>query len=164
MIGSPPSNQTGTIDVLLVCSAGGHLLQLVLMKDAWLGLRTAWVTHERDDSRSLLRDEQVFFAWSPTTRNVPNLIRNTGLAWTLLRRLRPKVIVSTGAGVAVPFAWIGRLLGSKVVYIESLARLESASLSCRLIRPVASRTYVQWSELVRSLPDARYVGNILAHE
>ena len=50
--------------------------------------------------------------------------------------MRPAVIVTTGAGVAVPFAWIGRLLGARVVYVESLTRIEAPSLSYRLIRPV----------------------------
>ena len=47
-------------------------------------------------------------------------------------------VVTTGAGVAVPFAWIGRLLGARVVYVESVTRIDRLSLSCRLIRPVAS--------------------------
>ena len=48
----------------------------------------------------------------------------------------------------MPFAWIGRLFGARVVYVESVTRIDSPSLSCRLIRPVASRTYVQWPELL----------------
>ena len=94
-------------------------------------------------------------------RNVPNLIRNLRLAWTLLRRLRPWVIVTTGAGVAVPFAWVGRLLGAKVVYIESITRIDAPPLSCRLIRPVAARNYVRWPELAQVLPSARYSGSVL---
>jgi UDP-N-acetylglucosamine:LPS N-acetylglucosamine transferase len=150
------------LDVLLVCSAGGHLLQLFLLEDAWDGLRVAWVTHAKDDSRSLLHDRQVYYAFGPTPRNVLNLFRNAGLAWTLLRRHRPRAVVTTGAGVAVPFCWLGRVLGINVVYIESLTRLETPSLSCRLIGPFANRTYVQWAELARTMPGARYVGNILA--
>ena len=46
------------------------------------------------------------------------------------------MIVTTGAGVAVPFAWIGRLFGARVVYVESLTRIDKPSLSYRLIRPV----------------------------
>ena len=66
--------------------------------------------------------------------------------------MRPKVVVTTGAGVAVPFAWVARLRGATVVYVESLARIEGPSLSYRLIAPVASRRYVQWPELARALP------------
>lgn len=148
-------------DVLLVCSAGGHLLQLFLLRTAWATCRPVWVTHDKEDARSLLAGEEVVYAHGPTTRNIPNLIRNLILAWRVIRERRPEFIVSTGAGVAVPFAWIGRVLGSRVVYIESLTRLERPSLSCRLIRPVASRTYVQWPDLARSLAGSVYVGSVL---
>ena len=48
----------------------------------------------------MLSGERVFYAYGPTERNLPNLLRNIGYAWTLVRRLRPKVIVTTGAGLA----------------------------------------------------------------
>src|SRR5919198_4571443 len=143
------------LDVLLVCSPGGHALQLNLLRNAWEGYATAWVTLEAEDTRSLLEGEAVMYAHGPTTRNVPNLLRNLWLAWKVLRAARPRVIVTTGAGIAVPFAWIGRLLGARVVYIESFTRIESASLSCRLIAPFAARIYVQWPELVRVVAGAR---------
>jgi UDP-N-acetylglucosamine:LPS N-acetylglucosamine transferase len=73
-------------------------------------------------------------------------------------------MVTTGAGVAVPFAWVARLHGTKVVYVESLTRIDRASLSCRLIKPVADRVYVQWPELAAALPGSRYVGNVVGHE
>jgi UDP-N-acetylglucosamine:LPS N-acetylglucosamine transferase len=148
------------VDVLLVCSAGGHLLQLRLLADAWQEMPHAWVTLEREDARSLLAGETVFYAFWPTTRHIPNLLRNLRLAWTLLRMLRPRVIVTTGAGVAVPFAWLGRFMGAKVVYIESLTRIAEPSLSCRLIGPIADRIYVQWPELRQNVPRARYVGKV----
>jgi oligosaccharide biosynthesis protein Alg14 len=149
------------IDVLLVSSAGGHLCQLVLLSDAWCSMSRAWVTLAREDAPALLSGEAVFYAHGPTTRNIANLLRNLRLAWTLIRRFRPRVIVTTGAGVAVPFAWLGRLFRARVVYVESLTRVDEPSLSCRLIRPVASRIYVQWPELMRALPRARYAGNVL---
>jgi len=135
-------------------------MQLVLLRDAFHDRTRAWVTLDREDARSLLAAEPVFYAHGPTTRNVGNLIRNLRLAWTLVRRLQPRVVLTTGAGVAVPFAWIGRLVGARVVYVESLTRVNRPSLSFRLIKPVAHRVYVQWPELARAIPDARYVGTV----
>jgi UDP-N-acetylglucosamine:LPS N-acetylglucosamine transferase len=120
----------------------------------------AWVTLQREDA-GMLEGEQVYYGYGPTERNLPNLLRNIRCAWRLIRRLRPKVIVTTGAGLAVPFAWVGRLFGAKVVYIESLTRIEGPSLSYRLVRPVTSRVYVQWPELASTVAGARYVGNVL---
>ena len=151
-----------SVDVLLVCSTGGHLLQLHALRAAWEGTNRAWVTFDKSDARSLLAEEQVFFAFGPTNRNVGNLLRNLKLAVRILRRLRPHVIVTTGAGVAVPFAWIGRLLGAKIVYVESLSRIEAPSLSCRLIAPLAARVYAQWPELAEAYGRARYVGSVFS--
>jgi len=149
-------------DVLLVCTAGGHLLQLWSLREAWADRTHAWVvaSHEGSDVDSLLAGDRVFFAHSPANRSLKNLIRNLLLARRLLQQLRPRVVLTTGAAVAVPFAWIARLRGIRIVYVESLARAERPSLSCRLVSPVADRVYVQWPELLAALPRARYAGKV----
>jgi beta-1,4-N-acetylglucosaminyltransferase len=158
----PHTTKEDPVDVLLVCSAGGHLLQLTLLSAAWQGMSHAWVTLEREDAR-MLSGERVYYAHGPTERNIPNLIRNIGFAWNLTRRLRPKAIVTTGAGLAVPFAWVGRAHGAKIVFIESLTRINEPSVSYRLIRPVTNRVYMQWPELAAVVRKARYAGNVLEH-
>lgn len=158
MSGSPRDR----VDLLLVCSSGGHLLQLLALREAWNGYTYAWVTQDRSDARSLLAGEPVVHAYWPTNRNVKNLVRNTFLAWRVVRQMRPAVLVTTGAGTAVPFAWIARLHGARVVYVESLTRIHAPSLSCKLIAPVTDRLYVQWPELRAALPRARYVGSVLS--
>ena len=160
MAATPHGSAGERASVLLVCSTGGHLLQLVALREAWEGHTHVWVTFDKSDARSLLAGERVVHAYGPTNRNIPNLLRNLRLAWRVVRRVRPRTIVTTGAGVAVPFAWIGRLLGARVVYVESFTRIEGPSLSCRMIAPVASRIYAQWPELTKALPRARYVGNV----
>jgi len=147
---------------MLVCSCGGHLLQLVALRDSWEPFPRAWVTFDKSDARSLLRNERVYFAYGPTNRSIRNLLRNLFLAWRLVSEIRPKAVLTTGAGVAVPFAWVARARGAKVVYVESLARIDGPSLSYRLIAPVASRRYVQWPELQRALRGTRFAGNVFS--
>jgi beta-1,4-N-acetylglucosaminyltransferase len=148
--------------LLLVCSSGGHLLQLVGLTEAFAAFPRIWVTFDKPDARALLADERVLYAYGPTNRNISNLRRNMFLAFRVLRRERPRAIVSTGAGVAVPFAWLGKLMGIPVVYIESVTRITSLSLSGRMIKPVASDLFVQWPELAESVPGTRYEGSNLA--
>ena len=92
--------QGGTADLLLVCSCGGHLLQLVAIESSWRSFSRVWVTFDKSDARSLLKQEKVVFAYGPTNRSIGNLLRNARLAWTVVRRVRPRVILTTGAGVA----------------------------------------------------------------
>src|ERR1700741_5326433 len=89
--------------VLLVGSSGGHLTQLWALRPWWSSGSRTGVTFDTPDATSLLADEQTIWAYHPTTRNVVNLVRNAWLAWSTLRRVRPDVVVSTGAGVALPF-------------------------------------------------------------
>ena len=147
-------------ELLLVCSSGGHLQQLYALRLAWEGFSRVWVTFDRSDSRSLLAGETVVHAHGPTNRSARALLLNLGLAVRVLVRDRPRAILTTGAGVAVPFVWIGRLLGARVVYVESATRIASPSLSLRLVRPFVSQIYVQWPELLKALPDARYRGSV----
>ena len=146
--------------LLLVCSSGGHLLQLHELRAAWEAFPRTWVTFDKSDARSLLRDERVVHAFGPTNRNIPNLLRNLRLAWRMIRRERPAAILTTGAGVAVPFAWVARLHGIPTIYVESFTRIERLSLSGRLIAPVATRLYGQWPELAQNAPRVRFAGNL----
>ena len=152
------------VQVLLVCSGGGHLSQLWSLRPAWEPWSRAWVVENPDrlSVLSMLGDERVAFAHSPAERSVRNLLRNSLLAWRVLRATRPSVVLTTGAAVAVPFAWFGRLFGAKVVWIESMARVTTPSLSCRMAAPAASRLYVQWPELLAALPRAKYVETVFS--
>jgi UDP-N-acetylglucosamine:LPS N-acetylglucosamine transferase len=160
-----PARRADRVDVLLVCSTGGHLLQLLALREVWETSPHAWVTFDKSDARTLLRDETVEHAAGPTNRTfglvaARNTVRNFVLAWQIVSRLQPCVVLTTGAGIAVPFAWVGRLRGVRVVYVESFTRIDRPSLSCRLIAPVADRIYGQWPEL--RVRKARYAGNVFS--
>ncbi len=146
--------------VVLVCSPGGHLQQMLALRPAWDGLERVWVTLEGPDVEVLLSDERVRLAHGPTNRSLLNLLRNLRLAWTVLRSERPDAVLSTGAGLAVPFLILARLLGSHTVYVESLTRTESLSLSGRMVYPFVAEFFIQWPRTTR-LRRARHVGSIL---
>lgn len=150
--------------VLLVCSSGGHILQLHTLSEAWRGYPRVWVTNDRSDARSLLADETAVYLPGPSSRYPVAFVRNLVTAFRVIRRLRPAVMITTGADIAVPFAWVARLYGARVVYIESLTRLDELSLSGRLVAPVADRLYVQWPELRSVRPDAIYAGSVLVDQ
>ena len=145
----------------LVASSGGHLLELLSLRAAWEAHERIWVTFQTEDAHNLLEGERVIWAFYPTNRSVRNLLRNLALAWRLLRTERPAMVISTGAGVAVPFLWVGRWLGVRTIYIESLARIQSLSLSGKLLYPIVNRFFVQWPDLVPRYPKAVYGGLVL---
>lgn len=157
---SPSAELEPSRDVLLVASSGGHLLQILQLADLWPKERRHWVTFDKSDAVSLLADEHITWAYHPTNRNVRNLIRNLWLAFRIVRRDEVQAIVTTGAGVAVPFVIVGRLLRVNVVYIESMARITSPSLTGRLVHPFADTFIVQWPELKRFYKHAVSYGTV----
>lgn len=147
--------------VLLVCSPGGHLQQMLALEPAWRGMDRAWVTLPGADVGYLLAEEDVTLGNGPTNRSIRRLLLNLGLAWRLLRRDRPDAILSTGAGLAVPFFLVGKLLGIRLVYVESVTRTETISLSGKLVYRFADRFFVQWPQAAQGRRRAVYAGSVL---
>lgn len=142
-------------------SAGGHLVHLTLLHEFWSHYDRFWVTFGTPDAVSRLRGERAYWCHHPTNRNIKNLVRNTWLAFQVLRRESPTHIVSTGAAVAVPFFYLGRLFGCRLIYLEVFDRIDSPTLTGRLVRPVTDHFLVQWPEQARLYRGATVVGSVL---
>jgi UDP-N-acetylglucosamine:LPS N-acetylglucosamine transferase len=149
------------VKVLLVCSSGGHLAQLHRLEPWWSKHERLWVTFHKVDSESLLDGENVVWAFHPTTRSVANLARNLVLGWRTVRRYRPDVVVSNGAGVAFPFFVAARLLGSRTVYIEDLGRISTQALTSRLCYPLSDLFVLQVEGQKRRYPRGRVAGRLI---
>src|SRR5271156_5379730 len=122
--------------VMLVCCQGGHLMQMLALKSAWADLPHVWFTTRAADTEALLRDERKIYAHVPTARNVKNMLRNFWLALGVLGRHRPDVVLATGGGVTVPVFVVGKLMGARLIYVESLTRVDGPSLTGRLVYPL----------------------------
>ena len=146
--------------VCLVGSSGGHLTHLYMLKPFWQDQQRFWVTFDKEDARSLLEGERMIPCHFPTNRNLKNLIRNTFLAWKVLRKEKPDLIISSGAAVAVPFFYLGKLFKAKTVYIEVFDRIDASTLSGKLVQPVTDKFIVQWEEMKNVYPKAVNLGSI----
>lgn len=133
--------------VCLVGSSGGHLTHLYMLKPFWQDKERFWVTFNKEDANSILEGEQVYHCYYPTNRSLKALLINTRLAWKVLRKERPDVIVSSGAAVAVPFFYLGKLFGMKTIYIEVFDRIDKPTMTGKMVYPVTDRFIVQWEEM-----------------
>lgn len=134
---------------------------MVSMSDWWKQHERSWVTFDTPDAISALDGEKVVWAFHPTTRNLWNALRNFSLAVKLLWRNRPDAVISTGAGVALPFFLTAWLLRIPRVYVEVYDRVDSRTLTGRLCRPIASLFCVQWEEQLKCYPGATVIGPLL---
>lgn len=148
------------IKICFVTSSGGHLTHLIQLESVWKKYERFWVTFNKEDSNSILKNEKVEYCYYPTNRNVINLIRNTFLAIKILLRERPKVIISTGAAVAIPFFYIGKILGCKLMYIEVYDRIDLPTITGKVVYPICDKFVVQWEEQKEFYPKADNWGGI----
>lgn len=146
--------------ICLVGSSGGHLTHLYMLKRFWKDQERFWVTFDKEDAKSLLKGEKMYPCYYPTNRSVKGLIINTRLAWNIVREEKPDLIISSGAAVAVPFFYIGKLFGAKCIYIEVFDRIDHSTLSGRIIYPIADKFIVQWGEMKKIYPKAINLGSI----
>lgn len=146
--------------VCLVGSSGGHLTHLYMLKPFWEGKEHFWVTFDKEDAKSILKGEKMYPCYFPTNRNLWNLIRNTFLAIKILHKEKPDLIISSGAAVAVPFFWLGKFHGAKLVYIEVFDRIDKPTVTGKLVYPVTDAFIVEWEEMKKVYPKAVNFGSI----
>ena len=146
--------------VCLVGSSGGHLTHLYMLKDFWKDKDRFWVTFDKEDARSILKNKKVIPCYYPTNRNIKNLIKNTFLAIRVLLKEKPDLIISSGAAVAVPFFYIGKILGAKLIYIEVFDRIDKPTMTGKMVYPIADKFVVQWDEQKKVYPKAVNLGSI----
>lgn len=147
--------------IALVGSSGGHLAHLLVLRPWWSRYDRFWVTFDTRDATEALSGERTYWCYYPTNRHIPNLLRNAALAWRILRHERPTVIVSSGAAVAVPFFYIGKLVGARTMFVEVVDRVTRPTLTGRLVRRVTDRMLVQWPEQRKLYRGGKVIGRLL---
>lgn len=146
--------------VCLVGSSGGHLTHLYMLKPFWEKNERFWITFNKEDARSLLEGEKMYPCYYPTNRSLKALLINTKLAWKILRKEKPDLIISSGAAVAVPFFYLGKLLGAKTIYIEVFDRINKPTITGKIVYPIADKFIVQWEEQKKVYLNAINLGSI----
>lgn len=91
---------------------------------------------------------------------IPKFIKSFFQSFYILRKEKPDIILSTGALSTFPICLLGKLMRKKVIYIESFARVDTASLTGKLMYKIADLFIVQWEELLEIFPKAMYGGGI----
>ena len=135
------------IKICLVSSAGGHMLQIQFFKKIFDKYEHFFITFKRPDTSELSKKKRVYFVEDPK-RNPLSLLKNFFQSFLILLKEKPKVVLTTGAGIAVPTCYLAKLFNSKIIFIEDFCRPVKPSLSGKLIYPIADLFLVQWKKLV----------------
>lgn len=145
--------------ICIVSSCGGHLTEVRSLLPAYRELAHFYVLNDKALLPADMQDKTCFIAHSERDWK---FFLNLWEALVILRRERPTLILSTGAGPVVPFALIGRLFFSvHVVFIETFTRVVKPSMTARLMYWLAQDFYIQRESLHCYFPKAKYFGALL---
>ena len=152
--------------VMFISSTGGHLDELMQLKPLFKKYNYHIVT-EKDKMTEKLKKEYgkrisylVYGTRNKPIRYIFKLSYNTILSLLIYIKYRPGYIITTGAHTAGPMCCIGKLFGSKIIYIETFANINKKTVTGRIIYHFADLFIVQWEEMLELYPKAVLGGSI----
>ncbi len=152
--------------VLFISSTGGHLKELLQLKKLF-GKYDSYLITEKTDSTKKLKDEYkekmgyMVFGTKDHMLTYPfKLLANCFISVYYFIKIRPKYIVTTGTHTAGPICYLGKIFGSKIIYIETMANINRKTQTGKLIYPIADLFIVQWKSMLKIYPKAVYGGFI----
>ncbi|MFC1809408.1 PssD/Cps14F family polysaccharide biosynthesis glycosyltransferase [Candidatus Omnitrophota bacterium] len=146
--------------ICIISSAGGHLTEVQKATTLLNKQEKFYVTFSLPHIKESLVNEECYFVVDPHL-NPFKYILNFFQSLAIYIKKRPKVIITTGAGIAIPMCVIGKCAGTKVIFIESGARVNKPSRTGRLLYPIADLFIVQWDSLLKYFPKAICGGVLL---
>jgi len=152
-------NHSKQIKVCFPCSAGGHFKQAMKIADT-LNYQKYFVTYRSPHLKKIAAQTNIYFV-THSKRNPILVLSNAFESLKILLKEKPDLIISTGADVAVPTCILGKLLGKKLVYVESGGQVYTPSLSGRIVYHFADLFLVQWKPALKNFPKARYGGPLI---
>ena len=144
--------------ICIVSSCGGHLTEVRALRAAYEPYEHFYVLNDRVLLPVDMRDRTYFISHAERDWRV---LVNFWEAWTILRKERPTIILSTGAGPVVPFAIVGKLLGIRSIFVETFNRVWNASLSGAIMYRIADRFFYQWESLRDVYPKGVWGGWVI---
>ena len=152
--------------VLFISSTGGHLNELLQLSCLFEKYDYHIIT-EKDKSSEALKikygDKILYLPYGTRSKLLTYIFKYFYLCLKTIYyylKLRPKVIVTTGTHTAGPMCYLGKIFGSKIIYIETYANRNKKTATGRLIYPIADLFIVQWEEMLKLYPKAVYGGPI----
>ena len=150
------------MNVCIACSVGGHLTQALQVVESFEGQKVFFITFHAP-AEVLPKNYKVYKVEDPrrTILSPFRFVVNALQTLAILCKERPDIVFSTGAGVAVAACYFGKLLGAKVIFLESASRVDTRSLTGRMVYPIADLFLVQWPELAEQYNHVEYVGTVI---
>ena len=150
--------------VMFIASTGGHLEELLQLKDMFSNYNYCLIT-EKTKSNMYLKNiykKRVHYLIYGTKHHFLvypfKLLINCFISLFYYLKYRPNYIITTGTHTAGPMCCIGKIFGSKIIYIETFANMVTKTATCKLIYPISDKFIVQWESMKKLYPKADFGG------
>jgi len=146
--------------ICIACSGGGHLSQAITISKAIKGHEIYFVTCPLPHLKEGVGNFQTYFVVDPHV-SILKYIKNLFQSIKILLKKKPDVIISTGSGIAIASCLTGKLLGAKIIFVESGSRVVTPSKTGRLLYRYSDMFLIQWETLRKNYPDAVNCGLLI---
>lgn len=146
--------------ILFISSTGGHLSEMMRLKSMFAYYDYDIVTEKTKSNLSLKEDykKHIHFLVYGTKDHlfsyIFKLIYNCFKSFFLYLRIHPDYVITTGAHTAGPMCLIAKIFGSKIIYIETFANIDTKTITGKLLYPVSDLFIVQWKKMKKHYPKA----------
>lgn len=150
--------------VLFISSTGGHLAELMQLKELFIKFEYHIVTehtHTNDYLKEKYPGRVDFLIYGTKSRLFTYLFKfmfNIIKSFVIFLKFKPDCVVTTGTHTAVPMCYIAKLFRRKVVYIETMANINTKTVTGKLVYRIADLFIVQWEQMQMLYPKAVYKG------
>lgn len=146
--------------VLFISSTGGHLFELMQLSPLFEKYDYHIIT-EKSKTNEYLKEKYKnrvsYLPYGTRSKLFTYVFKYFYLCLKtiyLYIKIRPKYIITTGTHTAGPMCYLGKIFGSKIIYIETIANINSKTATGKLIYPIADLFIVQWEEMKKIYPKA----------
>ncbi len=146
--------------VLFISSTGGHLSEMLQLKDMFNRYDYKIITEKTKSNLKLKkyygnRINYLVYGTKDHMLSYPfKLLYNCFKSLYLYLRIHPDYIITTGAHTAGPMCLIAKLFGSRVIYIETFANINTKTITGKLLYPVSDKFIVQWDSMKKLYPNS----------
>lgn len=148
--------------ICFAASSGGHLEELLMLRPL-MEWYDGFIVTERTAYTAALKGIRCHYLLQVNrleTACIPRMLVNAVRSLVICLAERPDVVVCTGVLATIPLCLLCKLFGKTLIFIESFAKVDTPTLTGRLLYPFANRFYIQWPELLESYPGAVYRGSV----
>jgi len=155
------NGKKNNLKVCLAASAGGHLTQLLQLWPSWENYEVFYVTTGENIKGRIDKPGRVYTVEECNRKNPVKLAKVFFRCMKIALRERPDVVISTGAASGALMSYLCKMLGAKIVWMDSITNTQRLSLSGRLVRPIADLILTQWQDIAEKYPKVEYAGQVI---